>query len=95
MLTLTLPARAEFNVVRLRENIKLGQRVDGFAVDTWQNGTWEEYASGQSIGACRLFRGAKVKTDKVRLRITHAAACPCISDFGLFDTPAVLDQKQP
>ena len=95
MLTLTLQARAEFNVVRLRENIKLGQRVDGFAVDTWQNDTWEEYASGQSIGACRLFRGAKVKTDKVRLRITHAAACPCISDFGLFDTPAVLDQKQP
>ena len=94
-LTLTLPAIAEFNVVRLRENIKLGQRVDGFAVDVWQNDTWREYVAGQSIGACRLFKGTTVKTDRVRLRITHAAACPCISDFGLFDTPAALDQKQP
>ena len=94
-LTLTLPAVTEFNVLRLRENIKLGHRVDGFAVDVWHGGAWKEYAAGQSIGACRLFRGEKVKTDKVRLRITHAAACPCISDFGLFSIPAALDQKQP
>ncbi|HNX34512.1 MAG TPA: alpha-L-fucosidase [Kiritimatiellia bacterium] len=92
-LTLTLPAVAEFNVVRLRENIKLGHRVDGFAVETWQDGQWREYAKGQSIGACRLFRGTKVKTDRVRLRITGAAACPCVSDIGLFAMPAAFDQK--
>ena len=91
-LTLTLPAVVEFNVVRLRENIKLGQRVDGFAVEVWQDGTWSEYAKGQSIGACRLIRSAKVKSDRVRLRITSAAACPCISDFGLFSMPAALGQ---
>lgn len=92
-LTLTLPAMAEFNVVRLRENIRLGQRVDAFAVDVWLNGGWTDYAAGQSIGACRLIRGDKVRTDKVRLRILRASACPCISDFGLFETPAALDQK--
>jgi alpha-L-fucosidase len=92
-LTLTLPALAEFNVVRLRENIQLGHRVDGFGVDVWQDGNWKEYAQGQSIGACRLVRGAKVRTDRVRLRITHASACPCISDVGLFAMPAALDQK--
>ena len=92
-LTLTLPAVAEFNVVRLRENIKLGQRVDGFAVDFWQGGQWREFAKGQSIGACRLLRGPKTRSDRVRLRITRAAACPCISDFGLFAIPAALDQK--
>jgi len=89
-LTLTLPALAAFNVIRLRENIKLGHRVDGFAVDVWQDDAWKEYASGQSIGACRLLRGPKVKSDRVRLRVTRAAACPCISDFGLFLTPATL-----
>lgn len=92
-LTLTLPAVAEFNVVRLRENIKLGQRVDAFAIDTWQDNEWREYAKGQSIGACRLFRGAKTKTDRVRLRVTHAAASPCISEFGLFLMPAAFDSK--
>ena len=92
-LTLTLPAMAEFNVVRLRENIQLGHRVDGFSVDAWQDGVWKEYAKGQSIGACRLLRGAKIRTDRVRLRITHAEACPCISDVGLFAVPAAIDQK--
>ncbi len=90
-LTLTLPAVAEFNVVRLRENIQLGHRVDSFAVDVWTAGDWQTYAAGQSIGACRLLRGPKVKTDRVRLRITAAAACPCISDFGLFATPPALE----
>ena len=91
-LTLTLPALAEFIVVRLRENIQLGHREDGFGVDVWQDGNWKEYAKGQSIGACRLLRGVKVRTDRVRLRITHAAACPCISDVGLFVMPAALAQ---
>ncbi len=90
-LTLTLPAVTEFNVVRLRENIRLGHRIDGFAVDVWLAGAWKEYAAGQSIGACRLLRGEKVKSDRVRLRITHTAACPCISDVGLFSTPPALD----
>ena len=92
-LTLTLPAVAEFNVVRLREDIRLGHRVDGFSVDVWQAGDWKAYASGQSIGACRLLRGEKVMSDRVRLRITHCAACPCISDVGLFLTPPGLEQK--
>lgn len=91
-LTVTLPAVTEFNVIRLRENIKLGHRVDAFAVDVWQNGAWQEYASGQSIGACRLIRGPKAKSDRVRLRVTRAAACPCISDFSLFLMPAALEQ---
>jgi alpha-L-fucosidase len=86
-LTLTLAKEAEFDVIRLRENIKLGQRVDGFAVDTWQNGAWKEFAGGKSIGASRLIRGEKVKSSKLRLRITAAAACPCISDIGIFKMP--------
>jgi len=93
ILTLTLPAVSEFNVIRLRENIKLGHRVDAFAVDTWQEGAWREYAKGQSIGACRLFWGPKVKSDRVRLRIIQAAACPCISEIGLFAMPAALNSS--
>ena len=88
-------ASAEDNpkTLRLRENIRLGHRVDGFSVDVWEDTHWREYAKGQSIGACRLFRGAKVKSDRVRLRITSASASPCVSDFGLFIMPSALDQK--
>jgi alpha-L-fucosidase len=81
----TLPAAVKFNVVRLRENIELGQRIEEFEVDRWIDGKWEAFAQATSIGACRLIRLADdITTNRVRLRITQSAACPAISDFGLF-----------
>ncbi|MES2649103.1 MAG: alpha-L-fucosidase [Bacteroidota bacterium] len=81
-----------FNVIRLRENIKLGQRVSAFAVDAWKNGNWKEIASGTSIGANRLIRlPQNVATNKVRVRITASAASVALSDFGLFKEPVHLE----
>jgi len=78
-----------FNVVRLREYLPLGQRIEAFALDQWKGGTWAEFASGTSIGNCRLVRGEPVTTAKVRLRITQAPVCPALSEIGLFaETPA-------
>ena len=87
-LVLALPAPVTFNVVSLREAIALGQRVDAFALDAWLNGAWQEIASAAAIGNRRLLRcAAPVTTDKVRLRITRAAACPAIAELGLFLNP--------
>lgn len=36
-----LAAPATFDVVRLREQIRLGQRVEAFCVEAWVNGRWE------------------------------------------------------
>ena len=83
-LELDLGAEKNFNVVRVRENIKLGHRVDEFAVDVWIDGQWKEFGKAIGIGAQRLLRGQPVTTRKVRLRITNAAASPCISEFSLF-----------
>jgi alpha-L-fucosidase len=86
-LVLDLGREVTFNVARLREYLPLGQRVEGFAVDVWKDGGWSEFASGTSIGNCRLVRGRAVTTSKVRLRITNAPVCPAISEFGLFLEP--------
>ena len=83
-LVLTFKNPVAFNVVRLREFLPLGQRVEAFALDAWQNGQWTEFAIGTSIGNCRLVRGQKITTDKVRLRITQSPVCPAISEFGIF-----------
>ncbi|HJP64090.1 MAG TPA: discoidin domain-containing protein, partial [Mucilaginibacter sp.] len=84
-LTLDLHKLKTFNVIRLRENIKLGQRINAVAIDAWQNGKWEQVASATSIGGNRLIRLSQdVKTNKVRLRITKAPVCIALSDFGLF-----------
>ena len=81
---LNFPKTVRFNVVGLREYLPLGQRVEGFTVDTWQAGQWQPLASGCSIGARRLLRTTETITDAVRLRITQAAACPALSEFGLW-----------
>lgn len=87
-LIVDLHKEARFNVIRLRENIKLGQRVEAFAVDAWKDGSWQEIAKSTSIGACRLIRPATpVTTSKVRLRITQCPVCIALSEFGLFAEP--------
>jgi alpha-L-fucosidase len=74
-----------FNVVRLRELLPLGQRVEAFALDQWQEGQWAEFATGTSIGNCRLVRQQQpITTTKVRLRIVNAPVCPAIAEFSLF-----------
>jgi alpha-L-fucosidase len=83
-LVLEFPRRLTFNVVRLREYLPLGQRVEGYVLEQWQGGQWKKFASGASIGNCRLVRGADVTTSRVRLRITQAPVCPAISEVGLF-----------
>jgi len=81
---LDLGRPAVFNVVNLREYLPLGQRIEAFALDQWQEGQWKEFATGTSIGNRRLIRGDFITTSKVRLRITQAPVCPAISEIGLF-----------
>ena len=87
-LVLDLGQPRTFNVVRLREYLPLGQRVESFALDEWENGEWKQFAAGTSIGNCRLKRTGPITTSKVRLRIIKAAACPAISEVGLFLEPS-------
>ena len=77
-----------FNIVRIREYLPLGQRIDDWALDAWHLGAWQEFARGSAIGARRLVRTPALTTTKVRLRITKAAACPALSEFGLFAEPS-------
>jgi alpha-L-fucosidase len=86
-LILDLKQPSTFNVVRLREYLPLGQRVESFALDEWQDGAWKQFATGTSIGNCRLTRTGPITTAKVRLRIIQAAACPAISEVALFAEP--------
>ncbi|HMD99657.1 MAG TPA: alpha-L-fucosidase [Terriglobia bacterium] len=84
-LTLEFRQPVSFNVIRLRENIRLGQRVESFEVEARRAGTWHRVAEATSIGNCRLIRTNDfVTADKVRLRITKSPECPTLSDFGLF-----------
>jgi alpha-L-fucosidase len=71
-------------VIRLGEYLPLGQRVEAFAVDTWQQEDWQQVAQATSVGYQRLLRIQTPPTTRLRLRITRAPVCPAISEFSLF-----------
>jgi alpha-L-fucosidase len=78
-----------FDVVRLREAIAFGQRVDAVAIDLWDGHDWQPLAAVTSIGARRLIRLRRpVTAARLRLRVTEASASPVLSEFALFAEPA-------
>jgi alpha-L-fucosidase len=77
-----------FNIIRLREAIRLGQRIEQFELDYWDSGDWKRFAQGTSIGSCRLIRTPEsVTTTRVRLRIMKSPVCPALSELGLYREP--------
>jgi alpha-L-fucosidase len=77
----------KFSVIRLREYLPLGQRIEAFEVATWSDGKWITLSSGTSIGNCRLIRQKPVESSKVRIRITHSSGCAALSEVGIFSEP--------
>ena len=77
----------EFDLLRIRENIKLGQRVEAFAVDAFVNNGWQEIISSTSIGSERILVFPVQKTKKIRIRITQCPVVPAISEIGIFRKP--------
>lgn len=73
-----------FNVVKLQEYLPLGQRIDQWAADRWENDEWICFAQGTSIGNKRLWKGTMQTTEKVRIRILEAPVCPVLSEIGLY-----------
>jgi len=83
--TIDLGRPAKVQVIRLREAIRFGQRIDAVTLERWQGGSWEKIASATSIGARRLIRlDAPVITSRLRLRIEQASASPALSEFAVF-----------
>jgi alpha-L-fucosidase len=89
--TVQLHGIKKFNVIRLREYLPLGQRVEAFAIDVDEQGKWQEMAQGTSIGAQRLIRlPFFVRSSQVRVRILRSPVCPVISEFAVFAEPDSL-----
>lgn len=94
-LVLEFPAPVTFNVVSLREFLPLGQRVDRFAIDYDDSGSWCEWCCKSAIGPRRLIRGQECTTRSVRLRVVESPVCPAISEWGLFHDAKTAEPSVP
>jgi alpha-L-fucosidase len=74
-----------FNVIRLREDIRQGQRIDSVVVEREDGGSWVEVAKATSVGPRRLIKlDQPVTAVKLRARVTESSAPPIISEFAVF-----------
>jgi alpha-L-fucosidase len=89
--TLTLPKKVTIDVVSLQEAVDhRGQRIESFAIETWNGSAWIAAEKIQSddlttVGHRRLIRlKTPVTTDQVRIRITGSRLEPTLAELGLF-----------
>jgi len=86
-ITLEFSKPVEFNTIRLREPIVLGQRIDSVEIDAEIDNRYVQIATATSIGQCRLIQVEPVKTSRVRLRVKSLVTNPCLSEVSLFLDP--------
>ena len=89
--TLKLRKPVTFDVVSLQEAVDhRGQRIESFAIETWNGSAWINAEKIQSddlttVGHRRLIRlKSPVTTDQVRIRITGSRLEPTLAEVGLF-----------
>ena len=95
-LEIKLKKPTSFDVVRIREQIRLGQRVTGFKLEARVDGSWQVIDdAGQTIGNQVLRKLATpVTADAVRLSITGSRACPCITELSLLRMPLQMPKPE-
>jgi alpha-L-fucosidase len=87
--TIDLGRGSRFQIIRLREAIQFGQRIDTVEIERWQPDGWQPLAKATGIGARRLIRlDAPVIAQRLRLRVTQASASPALTEFALFNEAA-------
>ena len=88
-----LESPKSFDVIELREDLKLGQRIAAFHVQVELDGVWQEFGSGFTVGYKSLLRGSMVEAQKVRVIITEAQDLPVLTKISLYKTPS-LSKKE-
>jgi len=85
-----LPEPRTFNRAMLQEAIAVGQRIEAFALDAFQDGQWRELARATTVGHKRLLRFDDATAQRVRVRILESRVAPTLANFGLFYEPPIL-----
>ena len=88
-LELELGSPKTFDVIELREDLKLGQRIAAFHVQVEVDGVWQEFGTGFTVGHKRLLRGPLVEAQKVRVMITESQDLPILTKISLYKTPSL------
>ena len=88
---ITFAAPMTVDLFDLAEDVAAtGQSVEAFCIEVRNNGTWQQCATGTTIGFRRLLRTEPITGDAFRCRITQQRGPVRIKTFGLFQRPTLV-----
>jgi len=82
--TLRWKQKHTFRRVVIKEQIRLSQRVERFAIDAKLNGEWTQVYAGTVVGYKRIAVLPETQTDAIRIRILDARMAPTIRFIGVY-----------
>lgn len=86
-LTFTFPRPVAMDRVLLQEYIPLGQRVKSFSLEYYDGMSWRPVPTQEqttTIGYKRIVRFDRIETSALRVTVTDARGCPCLSTVQAF-----------
>ncbi|MCZ4224303.1 alpha-L-fucosidase [Pedobacter rhodius] len=84
-LEIDLKSAKTFDIISLQEYIPLGQRIEEYNVEVFENNSWKKIYDSTSIGAKRLIKlETPVTSSKLRLNITKSPVCITLSELGIY-----------
>jgi alpha-L-fucosidase len=82
---LDLKTAKTFDIISLQEYIPLGQRIEAYTIEIFENNAWKNVYNGTSIGTKRLIKlDSPVTTNKVKINIIKSPVCITLSEIGLY-----------
>jgi alpha-L-fucosidase len=77
-------ASQTFDLIRMREYIPLGQRLDKVEVEIFSGKQWVKVGEATSVGACRIIHLSNpVETNSLRIKFQSPVAVT-LSDLGIY-----------
>ncbi|WP_151475575.1 alpha-L-fucosidase [Streptomyces albicerus] len=84
-ITVDLGRTREVNRIRLAEDIRQGQQVEGFVVEAYSGGSWTRVAEAGTLGASRiLLLPTPVRAQRWRVRVTRSRRPARLAQFALY-----------
>ena len=80
----TIEAGQRINTVLLQEDIRRGQRVERFTIETLVDGEWHTVAEGTTVGYKRLLRFEECPAERIRVTINECRATANISNVAAY-----------
>lgn len=91
---INLPEARSFNRVMIQEYIPLGQRVESFTIEVPDGDGWKTVAEETTIGYKRIALIPQTKSDRIRINITSALACPALNNIELYQDNIYVPEQQ-